>query len=175
MTVAQSWIHEFPHPRVVVHFHSEDVPSLGQVDQALRQGVHAVELDLHFRSDGSGGGDVFCGHDEVTPDSPRLTDMISLILDRKGGRSTVQGDGRQFFLVLEPKDPDLRLFEGIYTILSGVQDELSTAVEPESGPRAITVVITGDYVMQCIGWLLARHGTSANRLLVGEAIDYTDV
>lgn len=102
--MARSWIHELPHPRVVVHFHSEGVPSLRQVGQALRHGVHAVELDLHFRSDGSGCGDVVCVHDEATPDSPRLTDMIKLILDQRAGRSGVQGDGRQFFLVLEPKD-----------------------------------------------------------------------
>lgn len=160
---------------MVVHFHSEDIPSLGQVNQALRQGVHAVELDLHFLSDGSGGGDVFCGHDEVTPDSPRLTEMISLILDQKGGRPTVQGDGRQFFLVLEPKDPDSSLFEGIYAVLSGLQGELSTAAEPGGGPRPITAVITGNYVPQCIGWLQARHGLGVNRLLLGEAIDYTGV
>jgi hypothetical protein len=175
VTMARSWIHEFPHPRVVVHFHSVGVPTLDQVSEALQQGVHAVELDLHFRPGGPGGGDVFCGHDGLTPNSPRLSEMIKLILDQKAGHPTVQGDGRQFFLVLEPKDDDRRLFDGIYQILLDTQEELSTAAEPGTGPRAITVVITGNYVLQCTGWLLARHGAGANRLLIGEAIDYTGV
>lgn len=173
--VERSWIHEFPHPRVVVHFHSEDIPSLGQVSLGLQQGVHAVELDLHFRADGPGGGDVFCGHDEATGHSPRLTEMISLILARKAANSTVQDDGRQFFLVLEPKDPDARLYEGIYRILSGVRGELSTAARPGSGPRPITAVITGAYVLPCIAWLTSQHGADVNQLLVGETVDYSGV
>lgn len=170
-----SWIHEFPHPRVVVHFHSEDVPSLQQVRLALAQRVHAVELDLHFKSDGHGGGDVYCGHDAATADSPRLTDMISLIQARKGDSPTVQDDGRQFFLVLEPKDNDTRLFEGIYKILSSMRGELSTAARPESGPRPITVVITGSYVVPCIAWLTSQPAADVNQLMLGETVDYSGV
>ena len=41
----------------VVHFHfPAEVPhSLGLVEQGLREGAHAVELDLRFRADDSGG------------------------------------------------------------------------------------------------------------------------
>jgi hypothetical protein len=172
---AHSWIHEFAHPAVVAHLHfPAEVPhSPEQVGRALGEGAHGMELDLLFLADGSGGGDVFCGHDEVHPDSPRLADLISLILTHKGGHSTVHGDQLQFFLVLEPKTDDRRLFERIYQILSAVRDELSTAARPGTGPRGITVVLTGRHVRSCQEWLRQQYGADVNRLLIGEGIDYT--
>jgi hypothetical protein len=172
-----SFIHEFQHPAVVVHFHSEDVPSLGQVRTALDQGVHAVELDLHFVADAAGGGDIFCGHDagDITPNSPRLRDMVNLILRRKGERSTVQGDDRQFFLILEPKDLDTRLFAALFDYLDTLRPYLSTAVARNDPPRPITVVITGTYPIACYGWLLFNRGVAVHQLFVSENIDYTGV
>jgi hypothetical protein len=171
------YIHEFLHPAVVVHFHSEDVPSLNQVRTALAQGVHAVELDLHFVADAPGGGDIFCGHDagDITPDSPRLREMVALILQRKGERSTVQGDDRQFFLVLEPKDLDTRLFAALFDYLDTLRPYLSTAVGPGDPPRPITVVITGAYPIACYGWLLLNRGVAVHQLFLAENVDYTGV
>jgi hypothetical protein len=171
------YIHEFVHPAVVVHFHSEDVPSLDQVRTALALGVHAVELDLHFVADAQGGGDILCGHDagDITPDSPRLREMVELILRRKGERSTVQGDDRQFFLVLEPKDLDTRLFAALFDYLDTLRPYLSTAVGPDDPPRPITVVITGAYPIACYGWLLLNRGVAVHQLLLAENVDYTGV
>jgi hypothetical protein len=171
------YIHEFVHPAVVVHFHAEDVPSLDQVRTALALGVHAVELDLHFVADAQGGGDIFCGHDtgDITPDSPRLREMVELILRRKGERSTVQGDDRQFFLVLEPKDLDTRLFAALFEYLDTLRPYLSTAVGPDDPPRPITAVITGAYPIACYGWLLLNRGVAVHQLLLAENVDYTGV
>ena len=55
------WISEFPHPDVVVQFHpaAKEPFTLEDIDRALKDGAHAVELDVRWRdTDGS----VVCSH-----------------------------------------------------------------------------------------------------------------
>lgn len=139
----RTWIHEFPHPRLVVHYH----PNTGQfrlaeLKSALEKGVNAVELDLHLRES---DGKVVCNHNGATAQSPTLAEALDVILAKKGTADTVNRDGRQFFVVLEPKQNSPRLFDAIAELLTEYQAHLSTAVGPTDKPRGITAVITGSY------------------------------
>lgn len=171
-----SYIHEFPHPRLVVHFHPD--PDDGgaftadQVARALKLDVHAIELDLRFRSD---DGAVACDHNQARPTSPTLAEIFDLVLVRKGAAATVNDDGRQFFLVLEPKESRTDLFEGLFATLRRYESVLSTAVRQGDPPRAITVVLTGAFRWRCHGYLVARHRAEVDRLFITEDVDYSGV
>lgn len=166
---APTHIHEFPHPKAVAHYH----PRAGQqlrlqdVRYALEQGVHGIELDLHMRD-----GEVVANHDGPTPPSPRLSDALRLIVRYQDRFPTVQRDGRQFFVVIEPKVNDPALFDATVDVLEGFAPHLSTAVGPGDGPRGITVVVTGGHV----GPFAERYQDSRerlDRLFIMENRDYS--
>jgi len=137
------YIHEFPHPRVVVHYHpTSEQFTLKDVDLALDQGVHALELDLHFRP---ADHQIVCNHDGPTDASPTLEQVIHRVLDRMGSSATMHADGRQFFLVLEPKHVSTALFDGVLELMSQCAQHLSTAVGQGDPPRGITAIITGEH------------------------------
>jgi hypothetical protein len=171
-----SYIHEFPHPRLVVHFHPDPDDggpfTAGQVQHALDLGVHAVELDLRFRAE---DGAVACDHNQVRARSPTLAQIIDLVLAHKGAAATVNDDGRQFFLVLEPKEASVDLFEGLFATLRRYRAVLSTAVDEGDPPRGMTVVLTGSFRRRCYGYLFARHGLEVNQLFITEDVDYSGV
>ena len=141
---AQSFIHEFPHPSVILEAHprDSDVFTLEFVEFALEQGVHGLELDLHLRtSDGA----VVVNHNEPTDRNPSLEQVMDLVIARMGDSPTVYGDDRQFFIILEPKESSRDLLVGMVQILRRYEAHLSTAATPGDAPRGITVVITGEY------------------------------
>ena len=167
-------IHEYPHPAVVVHFHPRPAVDgsfrLAHALYALEQRAHAIELDLHYRAS---DGQAVCNHDGPTPDSPTLEQVVAAIMARLSGGS-MYGDGRQFFLVLEPKMEDSRLFEIIYQVLDRHRAYLSTAVSPGDPPRGVTAVITGSYRDRFLEHLSGRFSREAvNRLCIVEGEDYT--
>ncbi len=160
-------MHEFPHPRLVMHYH----PNTGQfrlseLKSALGKGVNAVELDLHLRES---DGKVVCNHDSATSESPTLRQALDVILGVKGGSETVNHDGRQFFVVLEPKENSPPLFDAIARLLTTYEAQLSTAVGPEDKPRGITIVITGSYPTQFYAHFKPE---AIDRLCIAERHDY---
>ena len=155
----QTYINEFPHPRMVIHFH----PNIGQfklddLKFALDHRVHAVELDLHLRD-----GEVVCNHDSATPESPTLRQALDMIFRRK------RHDGFQFFVVLEPKENSGALFEALLKVLGDCRTHLSTSAERIS-PRGVTVVITGSYPLEFYSHFPME---SVNRLCIAEGHDYS--
>lgn len=162
-----TYIHEFPHPGLVVHYHPKTGQfRLAEMKSALEKGVNAVELDLHLRdSDGM----VVCNHNGPTPESPTLTEALDVIIARMGTGETVNHDGRQFFVVLEPKRDSPRLFDAIARLLANYESHLSTAVRPQDKPRGITVVITGSYVRQFYAHFKPEV---INRLCIAERHNY---
>lgn len=167
--VETTHIHEFTHPRVVVHYHPRAGMQflLEHARYALENGAHGLELDLHMRGD-----EVVCNHDGPTPQSPRLRDVLTLILQYQGQRATVHGDDRQFFLVLEPKDNDPALFQQVFDILGEHLSRLSTAAAPGDPPRGITVVVTGAWLAQMRARFADRL-PDLNRRCILENHDYT--
>lgn len=165
----KTYIHEYPHPRVIIHYHpaAGEQLTLDHVQFALLHELHAIELDLHYREDGQ----IVANHDGPTAASPTLDQAIQRIVKHANGDTTVHHDQRQFFLVLEPKEKDARLFNAIVQILGEYTAYLSTAVRGGDPPRGMTVVITGDYVQQ-----FAAHFASSqrNRLCIVEGYDYSD-
>jgi hypothetical protein len=158
-------IHEFPHPRVVVHAHpDQDDNQLAVAQFALDHGAHAIELDLWYRASDR---TVVCNHE--SPNGPSLRDTLEVVFARKAASPTVYGDGRQFFLVLEPKEPPDQLFDGIISLLGERTQHLSTAVAAGDPPRGITVVITGRHRPR----FCALHGQRLNRLCVMEDAVYS--
>jgi hypothetical protein len=162
-----TYINEFPHPRVVVHYHpTAEQFSLDDVEFALGKGVHAIEVDVHYRpSDGM----IVCNHDKVTAESPALDQVIELILRKKGDSPSVNGDGLQFFLVIEPKENSPVLFDGVARVLSRYVRSLSTGAVKGGRPRGITVVITGAYPRQFYSHFPPEM---VNRLCIAETHDY---
>ena len=131
----QTFISEFPHPPLVIHFH----PNTGQfklddLKFALDHKVNAVEIDLHLR-----GEEVVCNHNSATPESPTLRQALDLICSMR------TDDGLQFFVVLEPKENSGTLFDGILKVLEAYRKHLSTSAERLHEPRGMTVMITGAY------------------------------
>lgn len=162
-----TYINEFPHPRVAVHFHPTSKQlTFDDVEYALDHRVHAIELDLHYRpSDGK----VICNHDKVTDESRPLDEIIEHILGRKGEYPTVNHDGRQFFLVLEPKENSAVLFHATALVLERYAAQFSTAVSKGDAPRGITVVITGAYPREFYAHFPPDR---VNRLCIAETHDY---
>ncbi|HEY7413768.1 MAG TPA: hypothetical protein VH593_01135, partial [Ktedonobacteraceae bacterium] len=183
-TTATTYIHEFPHPIVSVHYHPN--PSfapqftISEVNDALQWNVNALELDLHYYP---AGNTIVCNHDGSNSASPTLEAVIQLILAKKGTSSTVNNDGLQFNLVLEPKAASTDaennlgdqyytlLFDGVAQILTKYKDEWSTAVAANGDPRGITVVITGAYTQQFYNHLTNNGADQSqlNQLCIVEA------
>jgi len=168
-TARATFIHEFPHPEVVEHYHPRAGQSLQLRDirYALEQGCHGIELDLHLRD-----GEVVCNHDGPEMASPRLEDALRLIVRYMDRSPTVQRDGRQFFLVIEPKTNDPALFDATARVLERYADHFSTAAGPEDGPRGITVVVTGAHLGP-FGARLGDYPPALDRLCILENNDYT--
>lgn len=171
-----TYIHEFPRPPVVAHFHpdSNDGGDFApdHVQRALTAGVGAIEVDLRYRASDAA---VACNHDRAKATSPTLNEVIDLIVEHQGRAETVHGDGKQFFLVLEPKESTTQLFEQMYAVLGRYAHLLSTAVGPGDGPRPVTIVLTGSFHKLCHGFLSGRYGSAPNRLFISEDVDYTGV
>lgn len=165
-----TYIHEYPHPRVVEHYHPRAGQQLYLRDAryALEQGCHAIELDLHLRD-----GEVVCNHDGPTVSSPRLADVLRLIVRYQNSAPTVQRDGLQFFVVLEPKANDPILFDAIVDVLQGFAGYFSTGARPETGPRGITVVFTGSWLDELEARFQRRRGL-LDRLCILENRGYED-
>jgi hypothetical protein len=168
-SVQKTYIHEFPHPRVIVHYHpmAGEQFTLDHVQFALGRAVHAIELDLHYREDGQ----VVANHDSATAESPTLGQVVQRIIQQAQGDTTVHHDHRQFMLVLDLKANDVRLFCGIVQILSSYAPYLSTAVSQGDPPRGLTVVITGDYVQQFYAQFSSGQ---RNQLCIVEGYDYSE-
>lgn len=162
-----TYINELPHPRMVIHSHpTGNQFTLHEMQTALDYGVQAVELDVHYRDSDK---QVVCNHNRSTEESPTLEAAIKLLLSRKADSQTVNHDGLQFFLVLEPKENSARLFDAIADVLGRYEKYLSTAVGPADGPRGITVVITGSYPGQFYSHFRPE---AINRLCIAERHDY---
>jgi hypothetical protein len=173
---ATTYIHEFPHPIISVHYHPNPgfAPqfTISEVDDALQWNVNALELDLHYYP---AGETIVCNHEGSNSVSPTLEAVIQRILAKKGTSPTVNNDGLQFNLVLEPKaastDAEKNLgdqyytllFDGLAQILTKYKDEWSTAVAANGDPRGITVVITGAYTQQFYNHL-TNNGADQSRL-----------
>lgn len=165
-----TYIHEYPHPRLVVHYHpvSREQLTLAHIDFALARQVHEVELDLHYRES---DGQIVANHDSATEVSPTLDQVIRLVLEKQQGAATVHHDGLQFFLVLEPKAHEQRLFAGIIHVLERYTAAFSTAVHLGDEARGITVVITGDFPREFYADFPHER---INRLFIAEFVDYGD-
>lgn len=140
---AEAYIHEFPHPPAVVQFHPRGNQPfrLEHLARALDLGVSCAELDLQWRAADS---TVVCGHDRRDLGvRPTLEQALQAIFAFQGSRATVRGDGRQFFVVLDLKDEQLAFHRGLIRILAAHSARFSNSASPASGPRGITVVITG--------------------------------
>lgn len=138
-----AFLHEFPRAPVIVELHPRgDRPfTLDQLERALRQGVHAVELDLRERR---ADGTVVCAHRlRDVASAPTLDDALDAVFRRQGSAATVQNDGAQFFLFLDLKEETPGLHRGVVRSLEARAGRLSTAAHPPPFPRPVTVVITG--------------------------------
>lgn len=115
--------------------------TLGQLERALDQGVHAAELDLRWRAADSS---VVCAHRlrDVTS-APTLNAALDAVLRRTEPSGTVQDDAGQFFLFLDLKEESPAFHRAMVRVLASRSRHLGTAARPPAGPRPITVVITG--------------------------------
>ncbi|MFL6333104.1 MAG: hypothetical protein ACJ754_07145 [Pyrinomonadaceae bacterium] len=169
-TLATSYINEYPHPAFIVHYHPDSGQfHLGYVQEALDKQVSAIELDLRYRSSDK---QVVCNHDTASAQSPTLIEVIDLVLGVKGTSQTLYDTGYQFFLVLEPKQDSDVLLDDVRKILEEYAGNWSTSASPGSGPRGITVVITGDYKDKFYERLPADEKAT---LCIVEERDYPDV
>src|SRR5690349_18496592 len=171
-----NYIYEYPHTRVSLHAHphSGERLDLDKIRTALAKGVHEQELDLHYRrSDGR----IVADHDNAFPSSPTLTSVIDTILTYRGPAATVQNDGRQFMVVLEPKQPEndeegnaQQLLEGTFTVLQGYAQYLSTDAGRFGAARGITAVITGSLAQT---FYRQYQGRGLDRLAIVEDHNYS--
>lgn len=137
------YIHEFPHPSAVVSFHPRKGQpfTLTQLDKALSEGVRAVELDLRFRhSDGA----VVCSHENrELAQRPTLGEALDAIRRLRGGSATVRHDGLQFFVFLDLKDESPEFHRALMRALAARAGCFANSGHADSGPRGITVIVTG--------------------------------
>jgi hypothetical protein len=137
------YVHEFPHPPTTVSFHPrKDQPfTLAQLDEALRAGVHGVELDLRWRSADSS---VVCSHEKRDLASrPTLGQALTAIRHLHAAAATVHGDGLQFFLFLDLKDESPEFHHALMRVLWANAGWFANSLRANAGPRPITVVLTG--------------------------------
>ena len=138
-----AYIHEFPHPPAVVQFHPrKDLPfTLAQLDQALRSRVRGVELDLRWRAT---DGAVVCSHENRDLSlRPTLDEALNAIRRFRGGSPTVRGDGLQFFVFLDLKDETVAFHRELVRVLGMHAGCFANSARPDTGPRGITVIVTG--------------------------------
>ncbi|MDH6246659.1 hypothetical protein [Mycobacterium sp. OTB74] len=140
-----SYIHEFPHPRLVLCY--DHPPEFGPdllrwYSWAMDHGVSCLELHLRWRAQDRA---VVSAHDDaqVSGASPTFTEVMNLILARKGDKPTVYADGKQFFVVLEIMDPSDPVADNLFPLLQQFQDHLSTAVHRGGAPRPVTFLLSG--------------------------------
>jgi len=161
---------ELPHAPLVVQLHpSADEPfRLEDIDEALREGVNGIELDLRYRA---GDGAVVCGHSKRgLADRPTLAQSIERVLRFMGDSPSVQRDGRQFFLVLDFKERSAGLYDGSIATLRRYAARWSTSAAPAGPPRGITVVASG----QRAGLKAHVEGRTLDSLCIIEGVDYAD-
>jgi hypothetical protein len=167
-----TFINEFLYPRVVVCYDPSDNDSEFHPEDALRNRASALELHLRLRCDGA----VVCSHNgPIKPTNPTMTEVIDLVLRHQGQKTTVYGDGLQFFFMLEifndPSPEKVRkVIDKVFEEMKRYAPHLSTAVGPQDSPRGITFVITGqsdEFYQQ-----LKHHGPELNRLCIVENVDY---
>jgi len=162
------WIAEFEHPKVVIQFHpaAKDLFKLEDIDQALKDGVSAVELDVRLRER---DGAVVCSHSAKNlAERPTMEQAIQRILDFKGANRTVHADHHQFFIVLDFKERSPALLDGAMAVLREHVDQWSTSVGPNGTPRPITVIASGERMA-----LAARiRPVTLDSLCVLEGTDY---
>jgi hypothetical protein len=140
---APAYIHEFPHPPAIVQFHprKHQAFTIAQLEEALRGGVHGVELDLRWRAADSS---VVCSHERRgLADRPRLEEALEAVARFQGSATTVRGDGLQFFLFLDLKEESSELHRGLLRTLAARADRFANSARPRTGPRGTTVVLTG--------------------------------
>jgi glycerophosphoryl diester phosphodiesterase len=123
-TFATSYIHEFPHPAFIVHYHPDTSQfKIEYVQEALDKQVSAIELDLRYRSSDK---QVVCNHDSASAESPTLVEVFDLVLGVKGASQTLYDTGHQFFFVLEPKQDSDVLLDSVRKILEQYSGNWST-------------------------------------------------
>jgi hypothetical protein len=166
-----TYIREFPYPRFIINYDPDpDSEPYGfdVLDQAMRHRCHAIELHTLYRQSDNL---IVWAHDEgfVSASKP-LSDAIEYILARMTDE-TLYGDGLQCFLIIVPhsSEPDNRLFDGLYKLMTQYKDHLSTAVNPHDSARGITFIIS-NYSSE---FHARHHGDEANRLCIVEGVDYT--
>jgi hypothetical protein len=156
---------------LVVQFHPRaDAPfGLSDIDRALSAGVHGIELDLRLRPADQA---VVCSHSARGLESrPTLAASIDRILSHRADSGSVQGDGLQFFLVLDIKEHSAPLYRGIVETLRQYADSWSTAAaSPHGPPRGITVVLSGS----ALGFAYGLAAATADPLFILEGQDYRD-
>jgi len=138
-----AYIHEFPHPPAVVQFHPrKNQPfTLAQLDQALREGVRAVELDLRFRRSDAA---VVCSHESRDlAHRPTLGEALDAVRKFRGESATVRHDGLQFFVFLDLKDESPEFHRALMRTLAARAGCFANSAHADSGPRGITVIVTG--------------------------------
>ena len=141
-----SFIYEFPHPEISILYNPKEGNQcdLDHVWDALTRGADAIEIHCLRRWDGA----VVFEHDrgDVNRESVTLDDVLRLVICLKGGSPTVYNDNRQFFLMVEPKERDDDLCDGIHQTLRHPEfaPHLSTVVDSGGPPRGITIVISGE-------------------------------
>ncbi len=171
-------LRELPHARVNVHFHPHAGKQLtmAMVHSALADGVNSIELDLHCRAVPGGAPEVIANHDGPTAQSPRLADILDTVTLAVGADGSVQGDGLQFFVVLEPKSGDdvcgdPGLLDRVFETIAPYEASVATGVGPSDPARGITFVVTGALA----GDLYDEYGASGlNRLAIVEGHDYAN-
>lgn len=138
-----AYLHEYPHPPVVVNAHPRgDRPfRLHELQHALELGASAAELDLRWRLRDSS---VVCAHRlRDVEGATTLEDALQAVTRFQDGRSTVHGDGRQFFLVLDLKEERPEFHRVMVRTLAAHADRFATSGAPSEHPRGITVVVSG--------------------------------
>jgi len=136
-------IHEFPHPSVVVQFHPRGDRrfQVSDLEEALRLGASAAELDLRWREADSS---VVCSHDRRDVGAaPSLDQALAVLFGVQDEGSTVQHDGLQFFLVLDLKEEQPAFHRALVRSLAAHAARWASSGSPTPDPRGITVVISG--------------------------------
>ena len=168
-----SFIHELPRPPVVLQLHPAPGKAflLEDLDRALDRGASAVELDLRYRPADRA---VVCAHDaSFRNEAPTLAHALDRILQHQGGSSSVRGDGLQFFVVLDLKETEASLYQGVLRVLRDRAERWSTSATPGSGPRGITILVTGKPHARD-AFRSSTPPATLDSLCIVEGVDYGD-
>ena len=140
---AAATLHEFSHPPIAVQFHPRGDRrfQVSDLERALLLGVSAAELDLRWREADSSA---VCAHDRRDVHvAPTLAAALDMLFGFQGERHTVQGDGLQFFLVLDLKEERPAFHRALVRVLAGRAAHWASSGSPTPNPRGITLVISG--------------------------------